>query len=83
MAEYFSGKKLWGDDFNSEEISLWYEQEENAYPKLQESYDYEYKYIYNTINLKLGYKYVDFSSVENALGFGAMTGQELIPIAKN
>ena len=83
MVEYFSGKKLWGDDFDPEEIRLWYEQEENAYPKLLESYDYEYEYIYNTINCQLGYKYVDFSSVENALGFGAMTGQEIIPIAKN
>ena len=79
--KFFSGEELWGDNFNSDQIEEWYKQEKDAYEDLLRSYDYEYKYIYHAHNYQFGYKYLDFASINNALGFGASTGDEFFPIA--
>ncbi|GFZ83697.1 hypothetical protein GCM10011531_13300 [Aquaticitalea lipolytica] len=84
MEDYFSGKKLYGDDFSLNKITEWYKQEEEGYSKL-ESRELELLdkgiYLYEHINKVHGYKYLDKSKTyKNVLGIGSATGHEFLPI---
>jgi hypothetical protein len=78
---YLSGKNLYGDDFNFDEISQWYKEEEEAYAKLVLSQKEKYIYKYHEIN-----KYLGFSSLpkglifDKALSYGGAFGDEVLPI---
>jgi len=79
MKEYFNGEKLWGDDFSSEEIEKWFEDEKEGYSSLVESS--KSTYAYHELNKIHGYnKLKKIKSFENVLSFGGATGEELIPI---
>jgi hypothetical protein len=39
MENFFSGNVLYADDFNSEQIKLWHEQEKEAYANLENNQD--------------------------------------------
>ncbi len=84
MEDYFSGKKLYGDDFSLGKITEWFKQEEEGYSKL-ESRELELLdkgiYLYEHINKEHGYKYLDKSKTyKNVLGIGSATGHEFLPI---
>jgi hypothetical protein len=44
IEEYFSGRKLYGDDFSPEKISIWFSEEEKGYFDLATSHNSEYDY---------------------------------------
>ncbi len=79
MREYFSGEKLWEDDFSKEEIEKWFEDEKEGYSGLVDSSNYSY--AYHELNKFYGYnKIKKIRSFENVLSFGSATGEEIIPI---
>lgn len=81
---YFSGKKLYGDDFSLEEIMEWYKDEEEAYADLSgktlPSDKSRHKF---TLDVLFGYKYLPDKKFKNALGFGSAWGYEFLPIIED
>ncbi len=81
MNHYLSGRTLYGDDFSSEEINEWVEEEEKAYFDLTRSYD-EYVYAYNALNFHYGFRYLADMTFNHALAFGCARGDDVKPIAE-
>lgn len=81
LNDFFSGKKLYGDDFNEEQILQWYKDEEEGYANLGSKNKEKYSYQYTAINELYGFKYIDKNrKFKNALGFGSAYGHEFLPI---
>ena len=85
IEQYFSGDKLYGNDFTYEEIESWYKDEEEAYANLGSGDKDNYSYGYNNYNIING-----FSKIKNklgtglsALGLGSAYGNEFEPILKS
>ncbi len=82
LSSYFSGDRLYGDDFTSEEIHDWFESESEGYADIGSADRENYKYQYHVLNQKHGFNYCNFNEGEfNALGIGAAYAQEFLPIA--
>ncbi|MEO9512901.1 MAG: class I SAM-dependent methyltransferase [Flavobacteriaceae bacterium] len=84
MEEYFEGSKIYGDDFDFEQIENWYKEEEEGYSSLN-SRELELlnqgQYLYHNMNVHHGYKYLDKKKkFKNVLGIGSATGHEFLPI---
>lgn len=80
MEEFFKGRKLYGDDFNIEQIKQWYEEESEGYANLGSKDFSKYKYDYHNLNKILGYNKLPNKSFENVLGIGSAWGCEFEPI---
>ena len=79
MEIFFNGEKLYGDDFNNEQILQWYNDDKQTYSNLLPK---KYKYLYNLVNEETIYRFLPKKQrFKNALGFGAAEGFELLPIA--
>jgi len=79
LDKYFSGEKLYGDDFDVEDIKKWYNNEKEGYSKLINPSTYHYEF--HGVNLIHGYsKLKKIKKFENVLGFGSARGDEFIPI---
>lgn len=79
----FAGEKLYGNDFNGEELAHWYADEAEAYANLgakkREGYNYKYHLI-NQLNL---FEHIpDQKYFDRALGFGSAYGEEFLPLIK-
>ena len=81
MAVYFSGQKLFGDDFTPERLMQWYRDEEDAYANLARTSGAPYIYTYHVINQRLGFRHLPKRRWQHALGIGSARGDEFIPIA--
>lgn len=84
LTEYFSGAKLYGDDFSISEIEKWFVDEAEGYYQLlndnPEMKDSE-KYIYHNLNIKNGYALIPIENkFESVLGIGSSYGYEFLPI---
>lgn len=83
LREYYSGNKLWGDDFNPEEIKEWYSLEENA---CFEIYDEGKKRMPNNdyMHWEFGYRWAlkNRNSLGKVLGIGSGNGEEFRPVRK-
>jgi SAM-dependent methyltransferase len=78
--DYFSGKKLYGDDFSLEQIQEWYRQESEAYAQLYGIKSQKQTYNHHVNNM-YGYKYLKKISVfDNVLGLGSSWGYEFLPV---
>lgn len=84
MKKYFDGTELYGDDFNLEQISKWYQEEEEGYANLESrelKLLHEGIYLYENINKIHGFKYLEKGrTYKNVLGIGSATGHEFLPI---
>lgn len=79
---YLSGKKLYGDDFDSEEIKGWFEDEREGYADLGAKDSNEADYEYHALNQFHGFRYLPAGVLlPNVLGFGSCYGGEFLPIA--
>ncbi len=84
MEEYFSGKKLFGDDFTLEQIQAWYNDEKEGYATLiaemgwtESSEAYGYQHL-NTVH---GYRHLPKNVYfERAMGLGSAYGNEFLPV---
>jgi len=79
MEKYFSGEKLWGDDFSPSQIEEWFASEAEGYFNLTQAGNYSYGY--HALNMRHGYsllpKNIRFNRV---LGVGSAYGDELEPV---
>jgi len=78
LKEYFSGNKLYGNNFSNEQIKKWFRDEEEGYSSLIGS---NHKYEFHKFNRFHGFSQIDKKKRFNTvLGFGAATGDELLPV---
>ena len=80
MEEYFTGEKLYGDDFTQDQIIAWFEEEAEAYANLGSADSSNYKYGYHAINNVHGYSKIEKRKYNNVLGIGSAWGHEFEPI---
>ena len=78
---FFSGKELYGDDFNEQEIAQWFSDEQHGYAELYGSDQTRHEYGYEALNNHQGFSRIPQSrKFRHALGFGSNFGDELVPI---
>jgi SAM-dependent methyltransferase len=80
---YFSGEKLYGDDFNESQIADWYRDEEEGYASLGAHDRTSYRYVYHALNSIHGFRYLGGRHFRHALGFGSAYGDEFKPITRS
>ena len=80
---YFSGEKLYGDDFTVEEIYEWFSDEAEGYANLGSKYKVQYSYGYHQLNRYHGFRFLAGRHFDNALGIGSAYGDEFQPVAKS
>ncbi|MBD3377789.1 methyltransferase domain-containing protein [candidate division KSB1 bacterium] len=80
LSFYFSGQKLYGDDFYTEQIQNWYLAEKEAYADLGAKNIDSYEYGYHKLNEYHGFKKIQKKAFNNVLGLGGAYGDEFIAI---
>ncbi len=80
FAQYFTGQKLYGNDFSPTEIQDWYEDEREGYADLGARDASTYSYQYHAFNASLMFNDLPKTKFDRVLGFGSAYGDELIPI---
>ena len=76
------GEKLYGDNFNADEISEWFNDELEGYANLGAKELNENEYEYNALNKFHGFSKIPIEThFDNVLGFGSCFGGEFSPIA--
>ena len=81
LAVYFSGSKLYGDDFTPSEIETWYKAEEEGYANIISNGEGNYIYNYHELNKLFGFNLLpDASQFPAALGIGSAFGEEFLPL---
>lgn len=81
LEQYFSGEKLYGDDFTLSEIEDWYNDEKEGYANLGAKEKTAYTYGYHSLNMQNGFKYIKGRIFKNVMGMGSAYGDEFLPIA--
>lgn len=81
MEEYFSGAKLYGDDFTPQQIAEWYEDEKEGYASLGAADSASYVYQYHAQNRFHAFRHLPHARFHSACGFGSAYGDEFQPIA--
>lgn len=80
MDDYFSGNKLYGDDFTLEKINKWYDEEAEGYAELIGDNKDKTAYGYHEINKFHGYNKIKNDWFEKVLGLGSSWGFEFEPV---
>lgn len=81
LKEYFEGKKLYGDDFSTNEIVEWFKDEEEAYYELYGVNCQYGGYGYHQLNRKYGFSYLPANKTfDKVLSLGGAFGEELLPL---
>jgi SAM-dependent methyltransferase len=80
MAIYFEGNKLYGDDFNSNQIADWFHDEAKAYSMLGSGDRNRYSYGYHALNHRHGFRHLPERIFQRVLGLGSAYGDELLPL---
>lgn len=79
--DYFSGRKLYGDDFNEAQLRVWYDSEAEGYAGEVLSTQGEYKYNYHELNRHHLFRHITLQEGAQAIGLGSAYGHEFLPIA--
>jgi len=82
MDEFFSGRRLYGDNFSPAEIEAWYRDEQSAYFELATEAREAGFYGYHALNWLHGYRHLPPGSLGRVMSFGGANGEELRPIAR-
>ena len=77
---YFSGTKLYGDDFDLEQLREWYDDEREGYVRLAVKSRSDPQYSSHAKNVRYGYRLLPAGKFHSVLGFGAADGREFLPI---
>lgn len=83
MEIYFSGEKLYGNDFSQTQIDAWFADEAEGYFNLTTSGSGEYAYGYHALNRRHGFSHLPKRRYSHVLGVGSAYGDELEPILKH
>jgi SAM-dependent methyltransferase len=83
MNDCFAGRKLYGDDFSSDEIMEWYADEEEGYANLGSKNRVSYFYEYHGLNRVHGFNHLPPGTYNHALSIGGAYGEELKPFLEN
>lgn len=83
MELFFSGKKLYGNDFYQVQIDDWFADEAEGYFNLTQSEGGEYEYGYHALNARHGYSALPKRRFGSVLGVGSAYGAELAPIVES
>lgn len=78
---YFSGKELYGDDFDEAQILDWYREEERGYFDLVGAPVQGYAYEYRALNDIHGFSGLSRKFYRRCLAFGCATGDDVAQIA--
>lgn len=78
---YFTGKKLYGDDFDDNRIAAWFRDEAEAYADLGAGDASQYTYVYHALNRHHGFAHTGNHRFNHALGLGSAYGDEFLPLA--
>ena len=81
MDAFFSGRALYGDDFDAGEIARWMADEKEAYADLFGRAEGIEHYPYHQLNLQHGYRHLPDRPFPRVLGLGSAAGAEFLPIA--
>ena len=79
---YFSGEKLYGDDFTIEKIQEWFADESEGYADLGAKEKGHYHYAYHQLNHRLAFRLMQKKCFHEVLGIGSAYGDEFMPIAQ-
>jgi len=79
--EYYTGNKLFGDDFTLPEIEQWFADEAEGYANLGAKKRENYRYVYHQLNKHHLFQHLNKSTFTNVLGLGSAYGEELEPLA--
>lgn len=79
--DYFSGRKLYGDDFDDTQLRVWYDGEKEGYAGEVLANQGEYRYHYHELNRFHLYGRVEVPEGAHAIGLGSAYGHEFLPIA--
>ena len=77
---YFTGKKLYGDDFDAPQIAAWFREEAEAYADLGAGDASQYTYVYHALNQQHGFAHTGKHRFNHALGLGSAYGDEFLPL---
>jgi SAM-dependent methyltransferase len=78
--DYFTGEKLYGDDFSIEQIQEWYRQESEAYAQMY-GINAKIETYTHHVNNMYGYKYLKkIPTFSKVMGLGSSWGYEFLPI---
>ena len=78
---YFTGRALYGDDFDQPAIDAWFADEEHGYADLSGADRSRHEYGYDELNRRHGYDCLPPTRrFRHALGFGSNFGDELAPV---
>jgi SAM-dependent methyltransferase len=80
LAPYFSGARLYGDDFRPEEVERWYEDEKEGYAQLAQAHGTIQRYSYHALNWYYGFRRLAGRPHLRILGLGSASGEELRPV---
>ncbi len=80
MNKYLKGTKLYGDDFNVEQIKQWFDEETEAYANLGSNDQSNYIYYYHELNKVHGFNNLPDHQYNEVLGVGSAYGHEFEPI---
>ena len=81
MWAFLRGERLYGDDFNDDELRSWFEDEKDAYASLGSRDRARYVYCYHALNWYHGFRHLPRGQAfPKALSVGGAWGDELLPI---
>jgi SAM-dependent methyltransferase len=75
---YFSGEKLYGDDFAQQQLEDWFADEREAYAAVSSEAPYAYKY--HALDWQHGFRWLRDGTFRDVLGVGSAYGDEFVPI---
>jgi SAM-dependent methyltransferase len=81
IEEFFSGRRLYGDDFTATQLRAWYDEEKEGYAGEVLSQQGEYEYKYHQLNRYHLYGRVKIVEGAEAIGLGSAYGHEFLPVA--
>jgi SAM-dependent methyltransferase len=82
-SRFLSGRTLYGDDFRSNDLTRWFEEEREGYADLGSTADDGgTTYGYDALNQRHGFRYLPKGRrFQHALGVGSARAKEFVPIA--
>lgn len=81
LNEFFSGQRLYGDDFTMEQLQTWYDGEKEGYAGEVLSTPGPYRYHYHELNKFHLFRHIQPLKGARAIGLGSAYGHEFLPVA--